>query len=137
MDRKNIYLHVTNDDSTAYFPNNNASVFHVKLNKPLYLKGAWQLGVCELEIKCDLSSYLYVVCSACQVLVVDGKQTRVLRALSVNKTYHEIYPVIFYVPVETQFIDTIEFRLIQRNGTPISFKEQESFVHMTLHLTPC
>jgi len=130
-----IYLHASSNDCSDYFPNNNASIFRVKLNKPLNLNGVWKIGICEIDVNSDISERVCVECSLCgDGLIVDGKQTRVLRTFTLNQNYHEIYPILFYVPIETRFVDSIEFRLVKPDGTPILFRDKSAAVHMTLQL---
>jgi hypothetical protein len=135
MDR-GFYLHVTSKDSFVYFPTNEANSFRLKLNTPLNLTGLWKIGLCQLMLNGILSENVCIVCNICQGFICDGTQTRILRILRVdkNENFDESYPVIFYVPVEVRFIDTIEFRLIERDGSPVLFKPGEGSVNMTLHL---
>ena len=123
-------MNVSSNDSRVYFPHNTASVFHIKLNKPLILNGIWKIGVCEIEIKGDFSGFACLVCNICQGLIVDGKQTSVLRTFNLKPHYHQIYPHIFHFPIQTRFIDTIEFRLIERDGTAISFKQNDAYIYI-------
>jgi hypothetical protein len=132
-----IFLHVTSKDSHEYFPNNSSQMFILKLNKPLNLTGLWKIGLCEIFIEGVFSELMSLTCNICQGVILDGKQSRVLRTLKVyDGNYDEIYPIVFYVPIETRFVDTIEFCLVQTDGTPVLLKG-ESHVSMTLHLKPC
>jgi hypothetical protein len=149
MDR-DIYLHVSSGDSDKYFPLNNAANFCVKLNTPLNLNGSWVIGVCEVNIKnVNVSSNVKkgfssfaIECNICTGLVVNGMHTRVLRIIPLEANISEKYPIIFYNPVETRFIDTLQFRLTNGGREEVDFALEESggshvdvgFVSMTLHL---
>ena len=125
---RGIYLHATSKDSAVYFPDNEVNSFRLKLNTPLNLTGLWKIGLCQLMLKGILSETVCVACNICQGFICDGTQTRIIRILRVdgNENFDESYPVIFYVPIEVRFIDTIEFRLIKKDGTPVVFKSEDS-----------
>jgi hypothetical protein len=148
---KEIYLHVSSSDSKVYFPLNNGANFCVKLNTPLELNGSWVVGVCELNIKnVNLGvnidkgcSSLGVECNICTGLVVNGLHTRVLRIIPLDEeNVNELYTLVFYLPVEARFIDTLQFRVTNGCGEEVTFKLEEKeeslkdigFVSMTLHL---
>ena len=128
---KSLYLYVTSKDSEPYFPHNKPSIFHVKLNNTLNLNGSWEIGVCSVDLagvnvsKNVDASKLFIVCKICSDMIVDGKQTRILRSLplkpDINETYHHIY----YVPIEVRFIDSIEFRIINDAAGEASFGSED------------
>ena len=121
MDRE-IYLHVSSRDSQIYFPRNNGANFCVKLNTPLDLNGSWVVGVCEVNIQnvnlllnIDKGfSSLGIECNICTGLVVNGLHTRVLCIIPLEEHVNELYPIIFYLPVEARFIDTLQFRVVEK-----------------------
>ena len=45
-----IYIHVSSKDSAAYFPENRADNFRIKLAKRLELKGVWKIAICEINV---------------------------------------------------------------------------------------
>ena len=145
-----IYLRVSNKDSLLYFPENEASLFRVKLKNTLNLTGLWLIGLCSVDmVHVDVSgntatgaSTLAITCNICTGLIVDGSQTRVLRCLELHSDVHVLYTNIFYVPVEVGFLDTIEFSVITDVSKPTLFGTrltsdsamQPGIVSMTLHL---
>jgi hypothetical protein len=147
---KDIYLHVSSSDSSQYFSPNNAGHFCLKLNTPLDLNGSWVIGVCEVDMQnIDVSantgrgfSCVAIECNICTGLIVNGVQRRVLRVMPLKTDVAEVYPIVFYVPIETRFIDTIEFRVTNGACEEASFAlevrgEQEvdaGHISMTLHI---
>jgi hypothetical protein len=146
-----IYMHVSDKDSAAYFPQNRPSIFRVKLKTTLNLTGSWKIGVCcvdmtNIDVKRNKAtgvSRLFITCSACTGLIVNGEQTRVLRCIELEHDVHEVYTDIFYVPVEVSFLDSIEFTVITDLSTYGLFELKDAsddnigIVSMTLHLKRC
>lgn len=147
-----IYLHVSSKDSRAYFPQNKGNNFRVKLAKRLELVGAWKIALCEINVsnvvlgtrvrvadegdRAD-DDTICVHCNVCIGLIVNGVQTRILRTLPLKKNQYKIYPVHYYCPLETQYIDTIEFDICTSNGKAVSFDVTSGHVSMTLRLKRC
>ena len=145
-----IYMYVTNKDSSLYFPQNDASIFRVKLKNTLILKGSWKIGLCTIDmtnvdVKGNNSAGargLFITCNVCTGLIVDGVQTRVLRCVQLEPDIHDTYSAIFYVPVEVGFLDTIEFGVITDVSKPALFGVKSTddsaviagTLSMTLHL---
>ena len=143
-------MYVTNKDSALYFPQNQPSIFRVKLKNTLILTGSWKIGVCTIDMtNVDVKGNnaagargLFLTCSVCTGVIVDGVQTRVLRCVQLDSDIHHTYSDIFYVPVEVGFLDTIEFGVITDVSKPALFgvKSTEDSdviagtVSMTLHL---
>jgi hypothetical protein len=156
----NLYIHISSKDSKDYFPNNKVAHFRVKLGRPLNLQGSWVVGLCEIQLR-NLSNKaalvlvddnapgrgddtggveepdivnLRVECSICMGLIVGGVQTRTLRTLMVKGSLYKVFPLIYYLPVETRYTDTLEFRILNSNGQLATFDEVNGMVEMTLRL---
>lgn len=131
-----MYIHASNRDSRDYFPSNTPTVFHVKLANRLELKGLWKIGVCDLVIgNVDVSSNelqgaatLLIACDICTGFIVNGIQTRVLRAIPIQKNFQKTFPSVIYVPIETCSLDTIEFRLVNGLFEEAVFKSGKNAV---------
>jgi hypothetical protein len=129
-----MYLHVSNKDSLQYFPQNEAAIFRVKLKNTLNLNGAWKIGICSIDIyNMDVKSNkaagvvgVYITCSACTGLIVDGEQTRVLRCIKLERNVHVTYSDVFYVPLDVCFLDTIEFSVVRDTSTLVLFGKPSS-----------
>jgi hypothetical protein len=161
-----IYINVSSEDSSIYFPDNKAGHFRVKLEKRLELAGCWKIALCEIsvsnvKVKSGGSDSdregegegeeaageetgvnvtqdtIYVHCSVCVGLIVNGVQTRVLRTLPIKKNQYKIYPIQYYMPLETRYIDTIEFHICTSDGKALSFDVRKGKVSMTLRLKQC
>jgi hypothetical protein len=159
---ENIYMHISSQDSKEYFPNNKLEHFHVKLDRPLNLQGSWAVGLCEIHLsrrvvkkvkdlvvvddgrgndndvadEPDIVN-LRVECSLCMGLIVHGVQTRTLRTLTAKASLYKVFPIIYYFPVETRFIDTVEFRILNTSGELATFNEVGDRLEMVLHLKIC
>ena len=145
MDTENdIFLHVSSKDSIGYFPDNTPALFRVKLNNTLNLKGMWQIGLCQLTLenvtlnvgKRSMSNRLFIGCNVCSGMIVDGKQTRVIRTVTIPGGLNESYGVIFYMPIQVRFIDCIEFRILNDAMTEVSCTSENNlgYTSMTLHI---
>ena len=156
----NIYLNVSNKDSLTYFPNNKESVFRVKLAQPLNLTGCWKLALCEIElsgvkittavksttgsvasgsdkrVKCEANDQesIHVQCDLCKGFIVNGIQTRTIHTLPLKRNQYKIFPMLYYLSLETHYIDTIEFLILTRDGKELSFDREGASVEMTLCL---
>ena len=158
---KSIYLSVSNYDSVNYFPDNKPANFRVKLSKRLELGESWKIALCEIrlgnvvstpatnddngvdknkkddDVNDGVNDLIYIHCNVCIGLVVDGIQTRVLRTLPFKNNQYKIFPVLYYIPVETRYIDTIEFHISTSENKSVSFNPRTGQVMMTLHLKKC
>ena len=73
-------------------------------------------------------------CSACTGLIVNGVQTRTLRKVPADEGVYMVFPILYYVPLEKGFIDTLEFTINTSDGTLLSFDPVKGRVEMTLKL---
>ena len=138
----NIYLNVCSKDSISYFPNNKTASFRVKLAKPLHLKGCWKLGLCEIHVSgvnvnANGAENIRIECNLCKGLIVNGTQTRTLRTLPLKKNQYKIFPLLYYVPLETHYIDNIDFNICGSEDKLLSFEAEDGRVEMTLRLKRC
>jgi hypothetical protein len=159
-----MYLNVCSKDSSIYFPNNEPAHFRVKLAKPLNLLGNWQVGLCEVQL-CNVNinkqvngnhrddndkvvtqveppngkdiPSVCIDCSICTGLIVNGVQTRTLRKVWGRKNIYKVFPIVYYVPLEIGYIDTIEFKIHTTDGILLSFDKTYGRVEMTLRLKRC
>jgi hypothetical protein len=76
-------------------------------------------------------------CSICMGLIVNGEQTRTIRTLAIKGDVYEVFPIVYYVPLETHYIDTIEFHIRSTCGEMLSFDTSAVRVEMTLRLKKC
>jgi hypothetical protein len=163
---ENMYLTVCSKDAAIYFPNNKPANFRVKLAKPLNLTGCWKVGLCEIrlsnvninkvvskkkkktnvggdddvtlvEVPLKAIPSISIDCNICTGLIVNGIQTRTLRKVWGRKNIYKVFPVVYYVPVEKGYIDTIEFNLYTGVGTVLTFDALYGRVEMTLRLKSC
>jgi hypothetical protein len=161
---ESIYLSVSSKDSSVYFRDNSAANFRVKLAKRLELIGCWKIALCEISLSNvivkaptrvntsddsdddgteaanmlnDDDDTICIHCSVCTGLIVNGKETRVLRTLPLKKNQYKIYPIQYYLPLETRYIDTIEFHIDTSSGKPVTFDKQTGQTSMTLRLKKC
>jgi len=129
-----MYIVVANSDSKTYYSGNTASHFRVKLSKPLNLEGAWTVAVCEIHLTDNAENMGILGFSAdfCNGLISDGGQTTVLRKFNCKRNVHETFPVLYYLPVEKLFIDTMDFYLTTASGKIASLTGDVK-LEVTLH----
>jgi hypothetical protein len=153
----NVYLSVCSKDSATYFPNNKPANFRVKLAQPLQLTGCWKVGLCEIQL-CNINikkkgnasndnddthtpvingkdiPTISINCNICTGLIVNGVQTRTLRKVWGKKNIYKVFPIVYYVPLEKGYVDTIEFNIRDTDGELVSFDTLYGKVEMTLRL---
>jgi hypothetical protein len=76
-------------------------------------------------------------CSVCTGLIVNGIQTRTIRKVWGKKNIYKVFPIIYYLPLEKGFIDTIEFNIHTSTGELVNFDIPNGRVEMTLKLKRC
>ena len=76
-------------------------------------------------------------CSVCTGLIVNGVQTRTIRKVWGKKNIYKVFPIVYYVPLEKGYIDTIEFNIRTSSGEAVSFDTTHGRVEMTLRLKRC
>lgn len=130
-----MYIVVSADDSKTYYKDNSANRFRVKLSKPLNLEGSWRVGVCEIHLtdNAENMGVLGLNSDICNGLMADGIQTHLLRKFNCKRNVHETFPIVYYLPVEKLFIDTIEFYLTGASGQAASLAAAVK-LEVTLHL---
>ena len=129
-----MYIVVRNDDSESYYPDNNANHFRVKLSKALKLESESSVGLCEIRISgnSDNHGLLGLNLDICDGLILDGIQSNVLRKFNCKRNVHEAFPVIYYMPVEKLFLDTLEMYITDSTGSIASLGADVK-VECTLH----
>jgi hypothetical protein len=129
-----MYIVVSNGDSEAYYPDNKPHHFRVKLSKSLKLPSETGVGLCEIHISenTGTTGMLGLNLTICNGLILDGIQSNVLRKFHVKRNVHEAFPVIYYMPVEKLFSDTLEVYLSGSDGKLASLGA-DAKVECTLH----
>ena len=146
LNQDSIYLQVNHLSSKEeYFPNNVATDFHLKLSKPLNLSGrSWVVGLCEIQFNNILTeeeedattstTYYQIEFSATEGILIDGQPTHTLRTIPYKSTVRKTFSNIFYMPVQTAYIDTCEIRIKVVNSKRIKIKyAEDSVATCTLH----
>jgi hypothetical protein len=117
-----MYISFSNVDSKAYYAGNSPSHFRVKLAKTVYFEGNWSVALTEIHISDNTANFglLGITSDICNGIWVDGLQTHLLRRFNCRKNVHESFPQFYYVPVGKKFIDSVEFFIMDREGTEAS-----------------
>jgi hypothetical protein len=129
-----MYIVVANSDSPTYFSDNKATRFRVKLSKPLVLDGDWYVGVCEIHVT-DNAENIGIVGFNSDIsngLIVNGIQSHLLRRFNCKRNVHETFPIVYYLPVDKLFIDTLKFYLTGPTGELASLGADVK-IEVTLH----
>lgn len=140
------YFVLQSTDSLEFYKENRACKFMVKLYSPLYLEGAWEVGLtlCRLsptsrEERKSMPDILLVQSPLCAALTVVGgkKHLPILNLLSRSTKEEEDqccweFPCPNYRPVEGGFVETIEVNITGKDGVSEPFKTGDSLC--MLHL---
>jgi hypothetical protein len=129
-----MYVLFSNEDSKAYYAYNTPNHFRVKLGKTVHLEGNWSVGLTEIHVSDNTANFglLSVTSDICNGIWMDGLQTHLLRRFNCRKNVHESFPRVYYLPVEKNFIDSVEFFITDRDGEEASFATDVK-VEFTLH----
>ena len=130
-----MYVVVSSSDSKAYYKDNKATRFRVKLSKPIDLGGGdWYVGVCDIHMSdnAENKGVLGLNADICNGLISDGMQTHLLRKFNCKRNVHVAFPIIYYLPVGKLFIDTMEFYLTEELGKDVSL-DAATKLEVTLH----
>ena len=133
--RMSIYVVLSSDKSSRYFPNNNPFSFKSHLNAPIVLEGTWKVALVEVDITSKLSKEdpIYVYSSICQESIVEGEKKPLLRRLMSNGPgdWTTLIDSPHYLPVNTNELYDIEIYITDRHNDTASFLDQPST--LTLH----
>jgi hypothetical protein len=129
-----MYIVVSNVESESYYPDNKPNHFRVKLSKPLKLPSESSVGLCEIHISesTGTQGMLGLNLDICNGLIINGIQSHMLRKFNGKKNVHEAFPVVYYMPVEKLFLDTLEIYLTASDGA-IASLGADAKVECTLH----
>jgi hypothetical protein len=141
-----VYIIARSDDSTEYYPGNNASEFTVQLNQTLDLGVRWVIGLCELSIVnsdgivpgANDPLEIYVCSNIGDTTYVGGAQQRLLRRfvtrpMELNYLERIVMPVYYTSTVLTRCSE-IEIRLVDRKGSVLREQLRGSKTTVVLHL---
>ena len=130
-----MYIVVSSSDSKAYYKDNKATRFRVKLSKPIDLEGGdWYVGLCDIHLSDNAENKGLIGLNAdiCNGLISEGAQTQLLRRFNCKRNVHEAFPVIYYLPVGKLFIDSMELYLTGDAGADVSL-DAAAKLEVTLH----
>lgn len=130
-----IYVVLSSDRSTKYFPDNKPYRFKSHLNTPLYLEGSWKVALVEADVISKLSKAeaVYLYSSICRDSIVEGDKKPLLRKLISNRPgdWTTIVDLPYYIPLSTSEIYDIDIYLTNKEDESASFLDQPST--LTLH----
>ena len=119
-----LYVCANSADSKTYFPDNTVGHFRVKLQRPLLLEGNWVMGLCEVHVTIGLErppkGLLALHCNTCDGMIVGGATSNVIRTVQSKRHIHKVYTNVYYMPVETHFIESLEIYFRDSEGNPLS-----------------
>lgn len=130
-----IYVVLSSDKSSQYFPLNKAYRFKSHLNAPLLLEGTWKVAVVEADISCQTSHQepVYLHSSICQDSIVEGEKRPLLRRLMLNSPgdWSTIIDSPHYIPVNINEIYDIDIYITTKLEQLASFLDRPTT--LTLH----
>jgi hypothetical protein len=115
-------MFLSSDDSKEHFSQNSAGSFSVHLPERLFLKGKWDVALCELDYQGKVSADSVYICSGiCESSVVGDIKLPVLRRISLKgKKKHYEFSHLFFIPVIHQEIPTINVFIRGEHGENMS-----------------
>jgi len=128
---KPFYVHLSSEDSSEYFSDNDVGEFTVKLPEILQLHGDWEVALCALSMpKMRQKPNRVITCSdICGESIYGGKRLPLLR-VSTGRIPTSFQP-LQYVPIRLQHIERITVYIKSGSGETLSF--QRGITSCTLH----
>lgn len=130
-----IYVVLSSDGSSPYYPDNSPYKFKSHLNAPIVLGGTWKVALLEAEIQCSKSieDTIYIHSSICQDSIVEGEKKTLLRRLMCIRPgdWTSILETPHYIPVNTKELFDVDIYITNRYDSQASFLNQPST--LTLH----
>ncbi len=138
------------DDSTHYFPDNQPYQFSIHLKQPLRLEGHWILSLREFYAQRLKSGntkkrnvtdgLLYVYCSLCEPIIVNGERQPLLRR--VQSTNATTWKVLLSEPFEIALrlvndtVQQFDIYITDASGNPATFLTTVASVTLQLRRYP-
>ena len=133
---RDFYMVVSSNDSKEYFEHNHPGNFRVKLKKSIHLlHGGWYVGLCEINgtlWKVKANDMVYIMSNLSNGILLPSNKDGLLRGVNIRsstKIYTE-YKHRIYIPIQTHFIDMLEFSLkLNDFDTELTGKSEENGVN--------
>lgn len=140
-----IWLVLNSNGCDEYYPENTAFQFTSHLKCPLVLDGYWTVGLYEFYADRQINTkprnkdnLLYIYCSLCEPIIVDGDRRPLLRRIIKSKTngWNVVFDRPMYIKTQASntTVNKIELNIVNSLGEPASFLKKP--VTVTLHLKP-
>lgn len=130
-----IYVVLSSDKSSEYYPGNTPYSFKSHLNAPIVLEGTWKVALLEAEIRSTISKEdtIYLHSSICQDSIVEGEKKPLLRRLLCYEpgNWTSVLDSPQYIPVNIKELYNIDILITDRHDSLASFLNQPSI--LTLH----
>jgi hypothetical protein len=140
MNTQEHYLFLSSQDSLAYFPNNKAHSFTVKLPGTLKLSGHWKCAVVEMvyvpQFQGEKPKQLYLCCDLVQESYGSNSMLPILRKVSVPSAISTktvlTFPQNYYFDVSQEEVQYIQVYAKDQTLRDPSFMQEP--LTCTLHL---
>lgn len=130
-----IYVVLSSDMSSTYFPDNKPFRFKSHFNSPLLLEGSWKVALIEAEISSTLSKTeaIYLHSSICQDSIVEGDKKPLLRRImsAAPSDWSTFIDLPHYIPINTNELYDIDIYIKDKQDNNASFLDRPST--LTLH----
>ena len=129
----------------VYYPDNKPNEFRLKFCRPLVLEGYWKVCICDINFTGishntseETIGIKYLVnFSSCDGLYIDGLSTNTFRCFPRAREQHLVFKHLFYMPVNTVYLNTCELEVQVRDGKgkllPITCEKDKSIIYISLH----
>ena len=82
------YFFLSSRDSLFYQKENKPYDFTVELNETIYLKGLWEIALCDINLNTNLTDSAYVLSDICDQSYVLNSSEPVIRLIYPQKPLH-------------------------------------------------
>ena len=135
MSKDHRYIWVSSEDKTRS-RQTSLNEYRIELPSPLWLKGEWELALCDLTYHwkfTPLPTFISVCCDLVESNIIGGVEAQVLRRLLLGADTLTEYQFQYlqYIRIIHSYITTVQLTLVDEKGQPI---EMNGWIYCTLHL---
>ena len=136
---ENFYLYLNSKDSGEFFKNNTPSDFLIHFPQSYALDGCWSCSLTDVTLTCDFtprSKRLYLCCNLVNTTYVRNKKLSVIGNIEIESRYKKLHHINYlnplYVPLTTNYFNSIHLWLLDEDLNPVTFTKDLN-IHCVLH----
>ena len=132
------YVYLNSKDSLDVRKNNNPADFFIQFPKSYQLDGIWTCAVTDVTLLCDFiprSKRLYLCCDLVEDSYVRNTSLPILVNIEIESRYKKLQHINYssptYIPVSSNYFNSVHLFLKDEDLTPVTFKGDD--IHCVLH----